>query len=449
MKRKIQLISLMITVTLLFISWGCGNENNSSAIQPNHGDSTGKETTGHMEPQDIDDTAGIDGIDTTSPDGSTEQTDGENNRVEDFKKDSVLDMLDKMTLDEKIGQMFIVGFEDPQPNDALKNMIVNNHVGGVILFQRNIKSPDQLLGLINSIKDINIDGIPLFISVDEEGGKVSRMPAQIRAIPSSMAIGEVNNTQLAYNTGALLAHKIKAFGFNMDFAPVLDIWSNPKNTVIGDRAFGSSPDIVSSLGIEAMKGIRDKGVISVVKHFPGHGDTLVDSHIGLPRVEYDLDRLKSFELVPFQAAIDNQADAVMIAHILMAKIDPEHPATLSKALITNLLRKDMGFDGLVVTDDMTMAAIIKNYSIEDAVVGTIAAGSDIILICHGYDKQQAAISAVKAAVKEGILSQERIDESVERILHLKKKYRLTNQPKDSVNVDDINEKIDELNADMI
>ncbi|NLV35141.1 MAG: beta-N-acetylhexosaminidase [Clostridiaceae bacterium] len=448
MKRVIQLIIVMITAALLFMSCGCGNKNNDLA--------------GHVGADDIDNAAGKDVIDSiegtkskeaAKPQTGTELTDGESNEpdgseAEASEKESVFEMVERMTLDEKIGQMFIVGFEGPQPDDALKSMIVDNHVGGVILFQRNIKNPSQLLGLINAIKVINSNHIPLFISVDEEGGKVSRMPPQIKDIPSSMSIGEAGSVDLSYRLGALLAHKIKAFGFNMDFAPVLDIWSNPKNTVIGDRSFGSEPEIVSSLGIEAMKGIRNNGVISVVKHFPGHGDTIVDSHIGLPRVEYGLERLKSFELVPFQEAIDNQTDAVMIAHILMTKIDPENPATLSKAIITDLLREDMGFDGLVVTDDMTMGAITKNYNIEDAVVGSIVAGSDIILICHGYDKQQSAISAVKAAVKDGIITQDRIEESVKRILELKQKYQLTNLTREYVNVDEINRKIDELKDDM-
>lgn len=436
MIRRLQLFVLLMIVLLMFTLWGCGNRN-ESPIQPGHEET--KED--FIRPEDIDNTGRIDD-ETENTEAGAGQKDTENNGAKDAENNDVSEVINKMTLDEKIGQMFIVGFESQQPDDALKDMIVNNHVGGVILFKRNIKDPLQLLGLINTIKDINIDGIPLFISVDEEGGKVSRMPDQIKDIPSSLSVGERKDKELSYKVGSLLAHKVKAFGFNMNFAPVLDIWSNPKNTVIGDRAFGTRPEIVSSLGIESMKGIRDKGVIPVVKHFPGHGDTIVDSHIGLPTVEYELDRLKSFEFVPFQAAIDHGTDAVMIAHILMEKIDPLYPATLSKTLITDILRKDIGFEGLVVTDDMTMGAIIKNYSIEDAVVGSIAAGSDIILICHGYDNQQVAINAVKAAVRDGILTEGRIEESVKRILKLKQKYELTNQAIDSVNVDEINEKID-------
>ncbi len=429
-KKKKRLMALFITVLFSLTLWGCVSLGNNPGSQPNQQFPVDKTTSEYNEF------------------GNTETTKPESIPIEDTEKNGVFDGVEKMTLDEKIGQMFIVGFEGMQPNNQLKKMIMDNKVGGVILFQRNIKSPDQLLGLLNSIKDINMDAIPLFISVDEEGGKVSRMPDQVRDLPSPGSIGEVNDKGLSYKIGALLAEQLKAFGFNTNFAPVLDIWSNPKNTVIGERAFGNTPEIVGSLGIEAMKGIRDNGVISVVKHFPGHGDTIVDSHVGLPKVEYDLERLRSFEFLPFQAAVDNEADAVMVAHIQMTKIDPEYPASLSKALISDVLRKDMGFDGLVVTDDMTMAAIIENYTIEDAVVGSITAGSDIILICHGYDKQQAAIDSVKAAVSNGDITEERIDESVSRILNLKKTYQLTNQPKEALNIDEINVKIDELKYGM-
>jgi beta-N-acetylhexosaminidase len=223
---------------------------------------------------------------------------------------------------------------------------------------------------------------------------------------------------------------------------VLDIWSNPENTVIGDRAFGITPGIVKSMALSAMKGIRDRDIIPVVKHFPGHGDTVTDSHIGLPRVDYGMDRLSSFELVPFQAAIDDGADVVMVAHILMTALDKKYPASLSKAVITDLLRKDMGFGGVVITDDMTMGAIVENYSIGNAAVKAVLAGSDIVLVCHGTENQKLAIDSVKAAVKNGTIPIQRINESVDRILRLKYKYKLSDKTVKSVNVDELNKKID-------
>lgn len=321
-------------------------------------------------------------------------------------------------------------------------MIQKYHAGGIILFRNNIANPDQMLSLINSLKLLNSKNeAALFISVDEEGGRISRMPEQLEKLPANETIGKIFDPQLSYNIGGVLAYELKAFGFNMNFAPVIDISSNPKNTVIGDRAFGSEPNVVSTLGVQTMKGLQMGGVISVVKHFPGHGDTLVDSHIGLPTVDYDMSRLESFELKPFQAAIENKADAVMIAHILMKAIDPNNPASISKAVITDLLRNRMGFTGVVITDDMTMGAIIENYKIGNAVVKSVDAGSDIILVCHGVENQMNAINALKTSVKNGSITEERLNDSVYRILKLKERYTISDNKITSVNVDEINQKI--------
>jgi beta-N-acetylhexosaminidase len=359
--------------------------------------------------------------------------------------ESILDQIAKMSLEEKVGQLFIVGFKGQKADSQITSMIRNYHVGGVILFSNNIADPDQLLSLMNSLKELNskASGVkpPLFLSVDEEGGRISRMPAQLLKLPSNQAVGNLNDSSLSYEIGGILAEELKAFGFNMDFAPVLDIFSNPANTVIGDRAFGTEPELVSRLGVQTLKGIRAGGVIPVVKHFPGHGDTLVDSHEGLPVVDYGMKRLKDFELKPFQAAIDNKADAVMVAHILMKQLDTKDPASLSKAVITDLLEKQMGFDGLVVTDDMTMGAIVGRYKIGEAVVRSIRAGSDILLVCHGYDNQVNAINAVLEAAKSGEISEDRLEESVGKILRLKEKYGLSDNKISSVDIAAINNKI--------
>lgn len=207
----------------------------------------------------------------------------ENTQPSAKEVDLIKEQVKKMTLEQKVGQMVIVGVEGYTIDDTTKAMIENNQVGGFILFSRNIKSPKQLLNLVNTLKLTNSKNkVPLFISVDEEGGSVSRMPKEIRNLPSNKIIGEVNNSVFSYKVGNILAEKIKSFGFNMDFAPVLDINSNPKNPVIGDRSFGSNEKIVSKLGIQ------ENRVIPVVKHFPGHGDTKVDSHIGLPVVNNDM-----------------------------------------------------------------------------------------------------------------------------------------------------------------
>ncbi len=357
--------------------------------------------------------------------------------------DSIEDQIREMTLEEKIGQMMIVGFNGYAVNDHIREMIRKYHVGGIILYDYNVESTSQLLALINTLKSVNaVNKIPLFITVDEEGGRVSRMPPEFLNLPTNEAIGDIDNPQLSFEIGKVIAEQIKAFGFNMDYAPVLDINSNPNNPVIGDRAFGSNPQIVSRLGVQTMKGIQAGGVIPVVKHFPGHGDTSVDSHVGLPAVDHDLNRLRSFELIPFEAAINNGADAVMVAHILLNKIDPRNPASLSKTIITNILRNQLNFNGVVITDDITMGAIVENYDIGNAAIKAVNAGSDIILVARGYNDEIKVINALKNAVESGIIPRQRIDESVYRILKLKEEYNLTDNRINSIDVNRINREIE-------
>ncbi|MGH4123385.1 MAG: beta-N-acetylhexosaminidase [Clostridium sp.] len=356
--------------------------------------------------------------------------------------DPIIEQIGKMTIDEKIGQMLVVGIEGHDLNDNTKSLIEKSKVGGVILFSNNIQDARQLLNLLNSLKNENSHNkVPLFLSLDEEGGRVTRMPKEFKRIPTNKAIGKINDKTLSYKIGAAIGYEIGAFGFNMDFAPVLDVNSNPKNSVIGDRSFGWDINLVSNLAIQTMKGIQSQNVIPVVKHFPGHGDTSVDSHMGLPSVNNDLKRLKSFELIPFAKAIKNNADAVMIAHILLSKIDSENPSSLSKTIITDILRTDLKFNGVIITDDMTMGAIVKNYDIGGAAVKSVKAGTDIVLVCHGYDNELAVINALKNSLLKGEVSGQRIDESVYRILSLKQKYKLKDEIIKSVDVKGINNKI--------
>ena len=353
--------------------------------------------------------------------------------------------LKKMTIDEKIGQLIIAGFDGITVNDELQSLILEKYIGGVILFSKNVESASQVVALNNEIKEINkVNKSPIFISVDEEGGLVSRMPSEFKDIPTNSDIAKYDDEDLSYNIGKVIGEEISSLGFNMDFAPVLDINSNPNNPVIGDRSFGDNEAIVSKLGIATMKGLKDSNVIASVKHFPGHGDTSVDSHVGLPVVEHDLERLKSFELVPFKKAIDAGADMVMVSHIMLPKIDEKEPATLSKTIITDILRKDMNYNGVVVTDDMTMGAIINNYDIGEAAVKSINAGVDIVMVCHQYENVTKVIDAIKEAVNNGTITEERLDKSVERILKLKDKYNIKDEETAMTNVEDINDEISSI-----
>ncbi|MFC6651101.1 MULTISPECIES: beta-N-acetylhexosaminidase [Paenibacillus] len=333
-----------------------------------------------------------------------------------------------MTLEEKIGQMLLVGIQGKTAGAEARKMIAEDKVGGIILYSNNVGNLKELVQLTNALKQSNAGNpAPLFMSVDQEGGKVSRLPDDYATFPSNAAVGSGDNAAAAGTMGELLARAVKSSGFNMDFAPVLDINSNPDNPVIGDRSFGSSAELVTRLGIAEMQGLEREGVIPVVKHYPGHGDTSVDSHLELPVINKTEAQLAELEWLPFQAAIREKADAVMVAHILYPKLDPDKPASLSQVIIGQQLRGQMGYDGVVITDDLTMGAIVKNYSLPAAAVDTVLAGSDILLVAHEYKNEQAVRTALLDSVKNGKISESRIDESVYRILALKAKYQLTDE----------------------
>ena len=345
--------------------------------------------------------------------------DDEEDPEEELNKE-ILKMLQEMTLEEKIGQMVFVGFEGPGVDDHVESMIREHQIGGLILFERNIEDEDQLTSLTAGLKAVNKDNrLPLFIAVDEEGGRISRLPKGSPRFPSGKALGERGDPDYSFTVGQEMGTALAAFGFNMNFAPVLDIFSNPQNEVIGDRSFGDNPEIVSKLGTAMMRGLQSKNIIPVVKHFPGHGDTRMDSHIDLPVVEHGRERLDGFEFVPFKEAIDSGAEAIMTAHT--PGVDRK-PATMSGKILTGILRHDLGFKGLIITDDLEMGAITKDYAVGEAAQEAVLAGADVLLICHSSDYQEQVLSRLIAAVQNGALTMERVDESVARIIRLKQKY---------------------------
>lgn len=348
----------------------------------------------------------------------------------------------EMTLEEKIGQMLLVGIDGTVLDEQAKKMITEDKIGGIILYKDNIKSLKGMISLINSMKKSNTGNpAPLFMSVDQEGGKVSRMPKEYATFPSNGTVGASNDAAAAEKMGKLLAREVRSAGFNMNFAPVLDINSNPDNPVIGDRSFGNAAGQVIQLGIAEMKGIESEGVVPVVKHFPGHGDTSVDSHLALPIVNKTAGQLAELEWLPFQAAIKEGTDAVMVAHILFPKLDPDKPASLSRTIIGEQLRDEMGYQGIVITDDLTMGAIMKNYDLAAAAVDTVNAGSDILLVAHGYDNEERVMDSLLQNVKNGKIQETRIDESVYRILALKAKYNLSDEQIPVPDLTDLNKDI--------
>ena len=349
--------------------------------------------------------------------------------------DPVEEALCGMTTEEKVGQLLIAGFYETEAGEEARSYIQDYHVGGLILYGRNVESAQQLTDLTNGLKALAGDGIPLFLTTDQGGGMVERMPPEIQKLPNAYDVSD----PAAF--GSALGTECAAFGLNTDFAPSLDIWSNPNNTVIGRRAFGSDAETVTQRGLACLTAMEESGTIPVVKHFPGHGDTDTDSHVGLPVVDKTREELLEMELLPFQAAIDAGAPAVMVGHILMTQIDPDKPATLSSEVVTGLLREELGFDGVVFTDDLTMGAITQNYGLGEAAVLAVEAGCDVLLVCHEAGSVDEVYAALLDAVDTGRITADRLDQSVRRILTLKQNYGLTSDP---VNLPDL----DALNAQV-
>ena len=354
------------------------------------------------------------------------------NKIE-IAKHSPAEILEQMTLEQRVGQMLIVRnrYTDMTPEYAAE--IAEVQPGGYIIFGENITTLARTKQFISdsrkkieeagtvSLKDGATLKIPAFMSVDQEGGLVQRLQAISDYPPEyvgSMAeIGATGSTDKAYETGRLLAEECKSVGLDVDYAPVADIFSNPENTVIGDRAFGSDKETVATMSSALARGLREGGVIPVFKHFPGHGDTKADSHQALPVVEKTLDELAQNELYPFQKAIEAGAEMIMVAHIALPNVTGDYtPASLSPVMVTDVLREQLGYKGLVVTDGLDMGALTQNYSNAEIAVKAVVAGADLLLTPVSLLE---AKNAILTAIKDGTLSEARIDESVLKILELK------------------------------
>jgi len=329
--------------------------------------------------------------------------------------------INQLSLQEKIGQLFMFGFDATVPNDHAIKLIRDYKVGNVILFARNIKTPEQLFYLNQNLQKLAIEhiGIPLFISIDQEGGMVTRILEGGTFFPGAMTIAASNNVEHAYLVGKHMGKELKAFGINMNFAPVLDVNNNPKNPVIGVRSFSDDPKMVSDYGVAFVKGLQES-IIATGKHFPGHGDTHVDSHLALPQVLYGMERLNQIELVPFKKAINQGIKAIMSSHIdFPALTENGLPTTLSKKCLTGYLREELGFEGLIVTDGMQMKAIQDNYTTVGGSLMALEAGANIVCICHSEELQIKATQRVYEAVIHNELSLDLINERVNRVLKYK------------------------------
>jgi beta-N-acetylhexosaminidase len=332
-----------------------------------------------------------------------------------------------MTSREKIGQLFMVGFMGTAVTPELASFIKEYKPGGVILFSRNLESVEQIVELTNELQRASSTS-PLLISIDQEGGRVSRLPKGFTIFPPCELLGRCNSSELAYAAAATIAKELKAVGINMNMAPVLDVNSNPDNPVIGDRAFSSVPEEVGEMALVTAAGLQDNKVVACGKHFPGHGDTNADSHKELPVVDASRERLEAIEFPPFRRAAAAGVATMMTAHVLYKGLDDQLPATLSPAIITNLLREEMRYEGVVLTDDLEMHAIVDHYGVGDAAVRAILAGCDVLLICKERDREIAAFEAVEKAVASGTIEGERLNQSVTRIQRVKQRFLVPYRP---------------------
>lgn len=375
------------------------------------------------------------------PSGSNKNDIIDNKKEKELSEEEILnqkakEIMTDMTLEQKIGQLFIVNLEDV--NNGLESMVftesikenINKYnVGGIILFQNNIKDREQVKLLINNIQDNS--NIPLFISVDEEGGIVSRLSdipsIGVTKFENMADIGEKKDYNRAYAVGSTIGKEIHELGFNLDFAPVADVITNPNNTEIGRRAFGSNPEVVANMVKEVVKGLQENNVSATLKHFPGHGGSEANSHNEFSYTPQTLEGMRKTEFLPFISGIEEDVDFIMISHISAPNVTGDNtPSSLSKTIITDLLRKELGYENIVTTDALNMKAISNYYSPKDAAIKAINAGADVLLMTPDFKN---VYDHVLESVQNGTISEERINESVERILKVKIKRNIVSNDK--------------------
>ncbi len=316
-----------------------------------------------------------------------------------------------------IPSLFCVGFDGVTLPDHLRPLLESD-LGGVILFRRNLQDLSQICSLTAALHAAAAS--PLLVGVDQEGGRVTRLPAPFLAPPAAATLGTIDDETLTRELARAVGRELRAAGFTWNLVPVLDVHTNPRNPIIGDRAFSHDPDRVARLGAATIRGFADAGILTTAKHFPGHGETAADSHLTLPESPQSRARWRAVEFVPFRQAIRTGVSMLMVAHLSCSALDPGSPSSLSRPIITGILREELGYDGVVVSDDLEMEAIAARLDPGEAAVRFLEAGGDLVLICHDAGRQRAAMAAVEAAVRAGRLSEARLAASLARIARLRK-----------------------------
>lgn len=333
-----------------------------------------------------------------------------------------------LTLEEQIGQLLMVGFPGTSPTPELIELIQRHHVGNIIFFSRNVHDAQQVRELTSHLQELaHAAGqrFPLLIAIDQENGMVQRLGEDATIFPGNMALGATGSEQSAYEVALAAGLELRALGINLNLAPVVDVNNNPANPVIGVRSFGENPQQVARLAGAEIRGYQSAGIATCIKHFPGHGDTATDSHLSMPVVPYGMDRLEQVELVPFKSGIAAGTDCVMTAHIYFPALmgTTDLPATLAPAVIHQLLREQLNFQGVIMTDCLEMNAVSQTVGVGRGTVLAQQAGNDLILISHLYERQLAGIEALKAAVQSGEIAPEHIQQAAARIIALKERLQ--------------------------
>ena len=328
-------------------------------------------------------------------------------------------------LRRQIGQLLIAGFDGAAVPIELKSLAREFGLGGVILFARNIVEPEQVAELAYDAARL-VPDLPTWVSVDQEGGRVARLKAPFTEWPPMATLGRSGDIALAGRFARALAAELKAVGITLDYAPVLDVHTNPKNPVIGDRALAETADAVGRLGAAIIGALQTQGIAACGKHFPGHGDTSTDSHLELPLVEHPPERLREVEFEPFRAAVAADVATIMTAHVLVPSLDEKVPATLSKRIV-GMLRDELRFQGVILSDDLEMKAVAASYPVPEAAVRAVAAGCDGVLICSGdHDAQAAALEALVHAIEEERIPFSRIEDALKRQQRAKERFLAAN-----------------------
>jgi len=333
---------------------------------------------------------------------------------ENIINERIDEVMSNMTLEEKIGQMIVINYNISEVNEELRSLLEDVKPGGFILMQNNYSTFDATRKFVNDIKSYS--SLPFIVATDQEGGRVQRLQlltdVEPTYVPPMSDVGDTNDIDIAYDVGKVIAEEVRTLGINVVFAPVVDVFSNIDNTVIGNRSFGSDTDIVTRLALSVSKGLEDNGVVSTFKHFPGDGDSSIDCHSSLSIIYKSSEEIDSQELIPFKSAILNGTNMIMTAHIALPNITGDNtPSTMSKEIVTGILRDKLGFDGIVISDALNMKALTNNYSDEEIYIKTVSAGVDILLMPRDA---RLAIESIKNNISE-----DRINESVRRILKFK------------------------------